>query len=616
MSKIRILPDQLANQIAAGEVVERPASVVKELLENSLDAGADHIEIEIEGGGTRLIRVVDNGEGMDEDDVLLCLERHGTSKIGDQEDLSAIQTLGFRGEAIPSISSVSKLTITSRRKENDLGTTLFCNYGSIKKVHETGTRVGTTFEINNLFGNTPARRKFLRTKRTELAHIDDTIRNYCLARPDVSFVFRIDGRQVIRLDSDTDLQSRLAVLINYSGDFIEINSTSSLNSGVRVVGLLVSPESSSPTAARLRIFVNNRAVRDRMIIHAVNEGMRSFLLKGKSPAGVIKIEVPPESIDVNVHPAKHEIRFRDSRIIHTNVSDAVRNAMIDHQQRVRNDIFTAKSEVEPDQHNDTKPPPIQESDFPGTTTHHQQAPISLLNPSSDDHSSMISSPPHSEFSTQETAAYSPTQPPAVSLEKEIPEEPVQVEDLLVIGSFKDLYIFCRNGDKLIVIDQHAAHERLLFEELKYQFTRGKIASQQLMFPVTLELSVFQSQLVEKNLEQLETMGFSIREFGGNTWILGAVPGLIQNGNPQDLFINLLEQFGSERTMNSENKFTDILSTMACKAAVKSGDHLNDQEIRGLLEKMVKADLFSHCPHGRPVVKILDSTDIKKWFYRT
>ena len=614
MSKIRILPDQLANQIAAGEVVERPASVVKELVENSLDAGANHIEVDIDGGGTRLIRVVDNGEGMDEDDVLLCLERHGTSKINSEEDLNAIRTLGFRGEAIPSISSVSKMVITSRRKEHEFGTTLVCHYGSIKKVHESGTQAGTTIEISNLFGNTPARRKFLRTRRTELSHIDDTMRNYGLARPDVAFVFRIDGRETIRLESDADIHSRLATLINYSGKFITIDSSSPADDGIEIFGLLVSPESAAPAASRLRVFVNGRAIRDRMIAHAVNEGMRSFLLKGRSPAGMIKITVPPESIDVNVHPAKHEIRFRDSRIVHTRICDAVRDALVDHQHRVRGEIFSSRPVH--DQHRvdreDTRqfpepdmPSPPENSKSTAVVdqdTGQQYTPASLTTPKT--------------VLSENGPAYLSFAPPQTRTTEPSDTDQVRIEDLMVIGSFKDLYIFCRNRDKLIVIDQHAAHERLLFEELHAQYNRGKIGSQQLMFPITLELSVFQSPLVEDNMEQLENMGFSLREFGGNTWILAAVPALVKSGHPQDLFFDLLEQFGSEKDVSGGNKFIDILATMACKAAVKSGDQLSNLEVRTLLEKMIRADLFSHCPHGRPVVKIMEDSDIKKWFHRT
>ena len=616
MPKIRILPDQLANQIAAGEVVERPASVVKELIENSLDAGADSIDIEIAGGGTRLIKIIDNGEGMDEDDVLLCLERHGTSKILENGDLSDIRTLGFRGEAIPSISSVSKLTITSRRRDKDLGTTLICHYGTIKKVHEAGSRVGTTIEMSNLFGNTPARRKFLRTKRTELSHIDDTVKNYCLARPDVTFSFRIDGREVFHFDSDTDLKSRLASLINYSGSFIEVNYTSSSTDSISVTGLLVSPESSAPVAARLRTFVNDRAIKDRMLTHAVNEGMRSFLLKGRNPAGLVKIDISPARIDVNVHPAKHEVRFRDSRTVHDIVSQAVRTAMIDHQQQIRDDIFTSgrtpsfKSERQDfDAEEEKNAAEIQLQSYRQTElpppAYHQDTAVEHLRETS-----------RHEVSEEGPAYHSLEDKGFISADKEADHQGVRIEDLLVIGCFKDLYIFCRNGDKLIVIDQHAVHERLLYEELYTQYTRGKVASQQLLFPLSIELSPFQSQLLEKHEGDLEKMGFSVRSFGGNTWILAAVPAIAGTANPQNLLLDLLEQYGSEKEMSGGNAIINIISTMACKAAVKAGDHLSDEEIRALLQKMIEADLFSHCPHGRPVVKILEGSDIKRWFYRT
>jgi len=602
MSKIRILPEQLANQIAAGEVVERPASVVKELVENSLDAGADRIEIEIEGGGTRLIRIIDNGEGMDEDDVLLCLERHGTSKIKSKEDLAAITSLGFRGEAIPSIASVAKMIITSRRPDDALGTTVICHYGSIKKVHESGSQVGTSIEISNLFGNTPARRKFLRTNRTELSHIDDTVKDYSLVRPDVSFILRIDGRETIRLEQEMNLSQRLAALLNYPGSFITLGSKGEKHDTVHVSGLLVPPESSTPVASRLRFFVNGRAIRDRMLMHAVGEGLRSFMLKGRSPAGVIKVDLPPDSIDINVHPAKHEIRFKDSRIVHQRVCDTVRKAMIDQQQLVRSDVFASNSAHHPAPYSvEHVPPanhPTQQQAHPPSRLalfKHDTPPLRDTTVTSAEH---VADYHNGREETLETL------------------EPLQVQDLIVIGTFADLYIFCRNRDKLIVIDQHAAHERLLYENLRKQYRSGKIASQTLLFPVTLELSVFQSQLVEKNLEEIENMGFSLRDFGGNTWIIAAVPALISAGNPQDLFFDVLEQFGSQREQSGGGKLDTILATMACKAAVKSGDPLNNLEIKALLQKMMEADLFSHCPHGRPVVKILSTDEVKKWFLRT
>ncbi|CAG36695.1 DNA mismatch repair endonuclease MutL [Desulfotalea psychrophila] len=294
MSKIRILPEQLANQIAAGEVVERPASVVKELIENSLDAGADRIEVEIVGGGTKLIRIIDNGEGMDGDDIFLCLERHGTSKIRNQEDLGAISTLGFRGEALPSIGSVSQLSISSRTYNSELGYRVELRYGTLVKSHETGCAVGTIIEIRNLFGNVPARRKFLRTTRTELGHIDEVIKNYSLVASDVSFVLRVDGRETINLSGSFNLIQRLAKIMHQPEEFFPIDF--STDGEHRVTGLLLAPEKVSPGSARLRVFVNGRAVKDRMIVHAVAEGMRGFLMKGKNPAGLILLEVPPEEM--------------------------------------------------------------------------------------------------------------------------------------------------------------------------------------------------------------------------------------------------------------------------------------------------------------------------------
>ena len=295
--------------------------------------------------GTRLLRVIDNGDGMDEDDILLCFERHGTSKLREDADLNAITSLGFRGEAIPSIASVSKMTITSRVRGADFGTTVVSQYGSIKKVHETGAPVGTSVEISNLFGNTPARRKFLKTRRTELAHIDDTVKNYALARPDIAFTLRIDGRETIRLEQETDVANRLGLLLNYPGRFISFNSKrSQTDNSAFVNGLLVPPESSAPVASRLRMFVNGRAIKDRMLNHAVNEGLRSFLLKGKYPTGLIKIELPPEEIDVNVHPAKHEIRFRDSRTVHQKVCNTIQEAMVIEQQHIRQEIFTTRTQ--------------------------------------------------------------------------------------------------------------------------------------------------------------------------------------------------------------------------------------------------------------------------------
>lgn len=599
MSKIRVLPEQLANRIAAGEVVERPASVVKELIENSLDAGADRVEIEIEGGGTRLIRVIDNGEGMDEDDVLLCLERHGTSKIATDQDLEAITSLGFRGEAIPSISSVSRMTITSRQQSAELGTTAVLNYGKLQKIHETGCSRGTIVEIRNLFGNTPARRKFLRTHRTELSHIDEVVKNYALAAPEISFILRVDGRQSLNLDGGHDLARRLATILHYQGDFIEINHSEPGAALPRVSGFLIPPEQPIKGSSSIKLLVNGRSVKDRMLHHGVAEGLRGFLMKGRKPAGLLHLHLDPAEVDVNVHPTKQEVRFRRSRDVHQLIVRAIEQGMRNYQARLQKSFFT--------------PPPPEE---PG--------PKSILPPSptpplSGQYEQTLPFGPPRELSVPTTAEPSPPSSQSVPAEPRpvFPDSAPKGHGLKVIGQYGNLYIFCQSANGLLVIDQHAAHERLLFEKLKRQYLGGAINRQNLLFPETVELSLNDSQKVEKYGDELDKMGFSVREFGGNAYVISAVPALGSHLSPVQLFLDVLEQFGGpDNTIGRGSLLEDILASMACKAAVKAGDNLSPREIDALLEKMAKADLFSHCPHGRPVLKSFTDEDIRKWFHRS
>lgn len=634
MSKIRILPEQLANQIAAGEVVERPASVVKELVENSLDAKARRIVIEIEGGGTRLIRVIDDGEGMKEDDLLMSLERHGTSKISTEEDLAEIVTLGFRGEAVPSIGSVSQLTITSRVADAELGTRIILNYGKLTKVYETGCTIGTCFEVRRLFGNTPARRKFLRTARTEIGHIDDVVKNYALGAPDVTFILRIDGRETLYLDNTLSAEQRLGVVLRYEDTFISVDGKERSGESLRrISGYLIPPDKVTIGPSKLRLFVNGRVVKDRMIIHGVTEGLRSFLMKGKNPAGLINIVVPPSEVDVNVHPAKLEVRFRNSRDVHTLISRSISQAILDYQQTIKASIFGKDQRIisspipmESERFSPPSPesPPItselygakeivrQDSEPARRDSREAEVPQTQKIPTTKETVSQplfetTSALPHTvkDVRTEEPGHRPST--PATTTE----------HNLLVIGQFDDLYIFCKNSEGLLVIDQHAAHERILYEKLRKQYLDKTIIRQTLMFPETVELSLFQTKLVEKSGEELDRMGFTIREFGGSTFIISAIPALAGQTNPRELFLDILEQFGSETLGNQKGGFLDtILATMACKAAVKAGTRLSDKEIDNLLNEMARADLFSHCPHGRPVVKQFNKNEVKKWFHRT
>ena len=600
MSKIRVLPEQLANRIAAGEVVERPASVVKELIENSLDAGATRIEIEIEGGGTKLIRVMDDGEGMVEDDVLLCLERHGTSKITDDKDLEAISSLGFRGEAIPSISSVSRMTITSRHRDEALGTTAILNYGKLFKMHESGCSRGTIFEIRNLFGNTPARKKFLRTRRTEQGHIDEIVKNYGLAAPAVSFLLRVDGRQTLLLDSGQDLEQRLGHILHYQGEFIELGKKNR-ETVPRISGFLVPPDAQVKGSARIKLLVNGRSVKDRMLNHGVLEGLRGFLLKGKNPVGLLNLHIDPAEVDVNVHPTKQEVRFRQGRDIHQLIVQTIQEALQGYQHTLQQSFFSKEE------------PRI-------VTVERPQAPTPPVPPPSAKklyHAETAEpAPPRGRPTPVKKTAPRPVAP--VFHPQSLPQEKEsRGHNLKVIGQFSNLYIFCQSEEGLLVIDQHAAHERLLFEKLKNQFLRGALASQNLMFPETVELSLADSEKVEQYSDTIEKMGFSIRDFGDNAFVISAVPALGSKTAPSELFLEVLEQFGSQQSKRVDHSpFDNILASMACKAAVKAGDKLSKQEIEALLTYMAKADLFSHCPHGRPVIKQFSDADIKKWFHRT
>ncbi len=657
MSKIRILPEQIANRIAAGEVVERPASVVKELLENSLDAGATRIEVEIEGSGTRLIRVIDNGCGMDEDDLLLCLERHGTSKIVTDKDLAAISSLGFRGEAIPSIGSVAKMAIISRPPHALLGTTVVLHYGKLIKNHEIGSHHGTIFEIRDLFGNTPARRKFLRTSRTELAHIEEVIKGYALAAAEIAFILRIDGREVFHFSKNQSLPDRLKAILHYQGPLIEVGKVTPrehppLSSSVQ--GWLLPPDAPVAGSAGMRLLVNGRTVRDRMMIHAVVEGLRNFLMKGRAPAGFLHLLLPPEAVDVNVHPTKQEIRFREGQAIHQMISQEVDLAIRTYQQTIQTTVFRAGSSQKMGQNVPAPPAGLQPEPhhrslspmMPSADEMHDEASISLSQalsppaPSLQSHqtaTAVLSPYPQKDLplfiplpQTAETASPSPATPAhgAHFAEKgetqSLSYPPAANHHLTIIGQYDNLYIFCQAADGgLLIIDQHAAHERLLFEDLKKQFLQGRVASQTLLFPTTIELSLGEIEQIEQHLPDIEKMGFSIREFGGNAFVISAVPALAGQCPPDDLLRDILTRFSRNDSTGSAdgprddkgNILDTIIASMACKAAVKSGDPLHPQEMEALLTRMTKADLFSHCPHGRPVFKHLSIKEVQKWFYR-
>lgn len=604
MSQIRILSEHLANQIAAGEVVERPASVVKELLENSLDAGADRVDIQVEGGGTRLIRIVDNGIGMDGDDVLLSLERHATSKLTDESQLGAIATLGFRGEALPSIGSVSRMTILSRIREAATGTRADIRYGILHGVHEDGCARGTIIEVRSLFGNLPARKKFLKTSRTELSHIDEVIRSQSLAHQLVAFSLQVEGRKVFSFPA-ADLEQRVRDVFRYQDTLLPVQAAIDGEDGLQVSGYLLLPDAAP--SSRLRILVNSRPVQDRMIRHAVMEGLQGFLMKGHQPAGALLLEVAPELVDVNVHPAKREIRFRNAGEVHRFMVRAVARAIQQHQDQVRSELFSVPEQGVAVATGPGSNPFVDNQ--PRQPAHQQTVP---MEPETDPPTPRTMEPAADVFPYDE-----PVRPqPIVSQ----PEKQAEFSGLTLIGQFLQLYLLCERDGQLVVIDQHAAHERILYQRLRHDYEQREIPSQSLMFPVTIELGPDHAETLEKEIEAVAALGIQVEYFGDTTWVIKAVPALVSQLSPQDVLTDILDglrnRFSTGLSGIVPECIDTLLASMACKAAIKAGNRLQPEEMVELLKQMENSQVFSHCPHGRPVIKTFSRHEIEKWFHRT
>lgn len=616
MSRIRILPENLANQIAAGEVVERPASVVKELLENAIDAGASQVSIQVEGDGTRLIRVIDDGFGMDQDDVLLCLERHATSKIASLAELGSIRSLGFRGEAVPSIASVARMRIASRLAAQDLGTQVDLRFGRVLKVHEMGGSPGTSFEVTDLFGNVPARKKFLKSTRTELAHIEEVVRNYALARPELGVSFAVDGREVLRLPGGLDTPRSRAERIfgKGGGSLVEVGRQAPAGNDETepvVWGFLLPPD--APVSGRLRIFVNGRAIHDRLIIHAVSEGLQNYLMKGRGPGGAIFLALPLESVDVNVHPTKQEVRFHKPALVHQAVVAAVQAAMANHQQTLKKEIFKVPAVVpERGEGNATPakayapvsvtPAPAAHEVLPLFKTAAEGAPLVP---------SLLQADPAQDVSSEHGFAAEQPQSSAVCGQESAPA----LGGLRYLGQVLDTYLLCATEDGLLAIDQHAAHERLLFESLKRQFANKKIVRQTLLFPKVMECSLEEVQILRQYAEEIAALGVEIEDFGGGSQVVKAVPAVLGRSPVEEVLAGIFARFAEPGSGRGGVRAEEVLSDMACKAAIKAGQRLTPREAEALLDEMLRAEVFSHCPHGRPVAKSFTSHEIKKWFYR-
>ncbi|MFC1534564.1 DNA mismatch repair endonuclease MutL [Thermodesulfobacteriota bacterium] len=572
MSNIRILPEKVANQIAAGEVIERPASVVRELLDNSIDSGADKIDVKIEKGGKRLIRVSDNGFGMNKDDMILALERHATSKISTVSELFSINTLGFRGEALPSIWSVSRIEITSRPADQLAGYRLKASGGELKSIDETGAPAGTTVEVMDLFFNTPARRKFLRADKTEMAHIIDTLTR--IALPFTHIQIRLDdtAKTLLNLPASENELSRLSALLGRDVA-VSLIDTYKETDGLKIRAYLAPPDFSRTRGDRLYIYVNKRSIRDKLVTRSIMEGYGQRLMKGRYPQAVIFMEIDPTLVDVNVHPAKQEVRFHQGRLIFQTLSSTIENALRD-QFRPFSDTGYREAD-----------------DLKGK----QFSQISMAEPVW-------------EYSEEEQKGTSQT---VIETRKEY-----QVKEVpQILGQLRDTYLLFQTIDGLLLVDQHAAHERIVYETLKKSYQSSRIESQAFLIPHRLELSLKESRVVMEKLDQLTGLGFELDHFGGNTFLLRSVPSILVDIEWDNFLRDLIPVLEDERDLSNEKALDRLLILMSCHGAIRAGQRMSHREITLLLEELERMELPTNCPHGRPIFLKFSYHEIEKMFKR-
>lgn len=609
ISKIRILPEQLCNKIAAGEVVERPASVLKELLENSLDAGAADIRIEIEKGGKGLIRVVDDGEGMGRDDLFLCLERHATSKIRTDDDLFSLRTLGFRGEALPSIASVSRLTVRSCTADAIEGWEIYAEGGTVRRAGAVGMPRGTRVEVRDLFFNTPARRKFLRKEETELGHAADIVTRLALARPGVQFRLCHEGRSLLEVPRQGDLRERVGTLLGrpLAKDLLSVDEG---KGDLALKGLIARPEASRSSTSAMYTFINGRYIRDRVVQHAVLDGYRQLLEKGRFPVTVLFLEIDPAMVDVNVHPTKHEVRFREQGMVHDFIAAAVREVLrpagwieSPRPERIVPVIPLGASL------------PAAPAD-PGTGADHRGRVQEVLQSYALNHSRPVDSLPLRPISTPVASGGASSEGP-FTLPSSQPVEEGFFSSLRVIGQYRSSFILAQDGDDLLLIDQHAAHERIGFERLKEQLRSGRVERQALLFPLVLDLDFRTSASLRGHLEELDRLGFELDPFGGNAFALKTVPNLLIDADPERLLRDTAEELSSVgRSVLAEEYIDRILIRMACHGMIRANRPLTVAEMAALLRDLDGVGFRGNCPHGRPVMKRLPLAEVERMFRRS
>jgi DNA mismatch repair protein MutL len=641
MNRIRLLPEQVANQIAAGEVVERPASVVKELVENSLDAGATRIGVDIQAGGRSLVRVIDDGVGMSRDDALLCLERYATSKIQRAEDLAAISTMGFRGEALPSIASVSRFTLTTREREAALeGTQIVINGGKILEVKAAGSAPGTTIEVRQLFFNLPARRKFLRTEETEAAHIQHYLTLAALAFPEVAFTFQKDNRLVWQLPaakSGADIAARLGALrerlrslygaeqklltVDFSGDISashsprepEADDIEEPQSQLRLWGFIGAPGVSRSTREDQHVFVNRRPVENRGLNFALLEGYHTALMKGRYPVCCLFLEIDPAAVDVNIHPAKREVKFHREAEIRRLVAQGVRETLLKFHSGEA-ESRKPQTPMQPP----AAPRPVPAAEAKKTSTPLSLSPVQPPAPPEQPALRMGFAPlpaapaptpvtPPSAFSLQPSALRPPSGP-----------VPLLNVPLRLVGVIGKLYVVLESDRGLVLLDQHAAHERILFEQMLNRLEQNQqAASQRLLLPETVELSVRDAGFLREQLPVLTRLGVSVSEFGERTFLLDALPPFVKATDPRRFVLELVDELkAAGQEVNSLRLGEHVVAKTVCRHAVKANDPLAGPELENLVNDLRQCAMPYTCPHGRPTLIEMNYRELEKKFGRS
>jgi DNA mismatch repair protein MutL len=614
MSKIRVLADHVANQIAAGEVVERPASVAKELVENSIDAGANRITIEIEAGGRRLLKVSDDGEGMVRDDAVLAFERHATSKIHVTEDLAAIGTLGFRGEALASIASVARVELTTCTEDAKAATRVTIDGGRMRDVKDAAHPRGTTIAVRDLFFNIPARRKFLRSEATETYHLTNLVTHYALAHPEIAFTFVNNGREVVRAAPATDLRERAYQI--FGAEFLENLLEVNLGDAqlARVTGYVSAPRDRRTSRDSQYLFVNRRFVRDRMIGRALSEGYRSILPHGVYPAALLFIETPLEEVDVNVHPAKTEVRFRRQAAVADAVREAVRAALASasylpppEPPKIPEPIMTATaavSSIAPQPRIEFVPPPPPPPPPPRVA----------VEPTGEEIARDI------EVMLQSVSKSAPSTPlpplnSAEKLAREVTPESLNT-NIRALGQLEESFIIATDGEGLLLIDQHVAHERVLFDQYRALETERRSESQQLLVPETFDLTPAQAAVFDDLAPELEKYGFELMRLSGRTVAIKAVPADLPGSEARNMLFELLETVDAEKKSSARETLRDeIAASLACHAAIKVNMPLAAEKMRWLIDRLLQTSSPTTCPHGRPVILRLSMRDILKGFHR-